>query len=238
MENELLVTAIGKSLLDLSTLKPGIPVCLSNVTWKDYRNFLEIIGNRHYRTNYADGEYEILSHTFIQAVWTALLGQIVQAATFELDLPIKSIGMTTLLRDDLEIGLEPNQSFYLENEPIVRCRLDLDFNVDPPPDLALEEEVMGSVGKRKRIYAALRVPEVWCYNDEELTVNRLADNGEYVVADRSRFFPRLPMNELVRRVLHRYDQMGELELMNSFREWLRHQIAAGWPQPAGRPQTL
>ena len=51
--------------------------------------------------------------------------------------------MTTIRRDDREVGLEPDQSFYLANELAVRCRLDLDFNVDPPPDLAIEIEVPG-----------------------------------------------------------------------------------------------
>jgi Uma2 family endonuclease len=218
--------------LNLSALEPGIPVRLANVTWNDYERFLEMIGDRYYRTSYADGEFEILMPTSTHGVWAAILGRLVQALAFELDLPIKSLDPTTLRREDLEKGLESDRCFYLENEAMVRCKLALDFNVDPPPDLAIEAEVTSSVGKRMRIYAALRVPEVWRYKDDVLIVNQLAENGEYAVTASSRFFPQVSMSELARFV-QEYERMGERELIKSFHEWIRQQIAAGWPQASG-----
>jgi Uma2 family endonuclease len=206
--------------LDLAVLQPGVPVRLANVGWHDYDRFLALIGQRHFRTSYADGEFEIVMPLPIHEIGTALIGQMVEALSDELELPRKSLGMSTLRRDDLEKGLEPDRCYYLENEPRVRGRLTLDFTVDPPPDLAIEVEVSSSVEKRMGIYAALRVPEVWRYRDDALTVNQLQQNGEYAVVERSRFFPQVPINELVRFV-HEYDRMGERELMKSFREWVR-----------------
>ena len=216
-----------KPRLDLTSLEPGVPIRLTNVGWDDYEEFLEIIGDRYYRTSYSDGEFEILMPTSIHGVWVAILGRLIQALTEELDLPIKSLDPTTLRREDLEKGLESDRCFYLENEPSVRCKLMLDFNVDPPPDLAIEAEVASSVGKRMHIYAALRVPEVWCYKDDELTIHQLMNEGEYVVVERSRFFPQVPVGEFV-RFMQLYAQLGERELLKSFREWVRTQIAAGW----------
>jgi Uma2 family endonuclease len=224
--------ASEKPRLNLSALEPGVPARLTNVTWDDYERFLEMIGDRYYRTSYADGEFEILMPTSTHGVWVAILGRLIQALAFELDLPSKSLDPTTLRREDLEKGLESDRCFYLENEALVRCKLALDFNVDPPPDLAIEAEVASSVGKRMRIYAALRVPEVWRYKDDILIVNQLGENDEYVVAASSRFFPQVPMSELA-RFMHLYDRMGERELMKSFHEWAQQQIAAGWPPPSG-----
>jgi len=214
--------------LNLDALEPGVPVCLTNLSWDDYESLLEIVGDRHPRTCYADGEYEILMRTSTHAILVAIFCQFIWNLLDELDLPRKSIGACTLRRDDLGIAIEPDSSFYLENELPVRGKLSLDFSVDPPPDLAIDVEVTGSVEKRMRIYAALRVPEVWRCKEDSLIVNRLAEIGEYEVVERSRFFPQVPLNELVRFV-KQYDQMGELELMRSFRQWVRKQIAAGWP---------
>ena len=44
--------------------------------------------------------------------------------------------MTTFRREDLEKGLEPDQCYYITNEPKIRGKLELDLSVDPPPDLA------------------------------------------------------------------------------------------------------
>jgi len=32
-------------------------------------------------------------------------------------------------------GVEPDNCFYFQNEPIIRGKLEFDLNEDPPPDL-------------------------------------------------------------------------------------------------------
>ena len=216
-----------RPILDLSAVEPGIPYRLTNVSWDDYEHFLEIIGDRYYRSSYADGEFEILMPTSIHGTWLAILGRLLLVLTEELDLNIRSLDPVTVRRKDLRKGLEPDRCYYFENEPRVRGRLMLDFEVDPPPDLSLEAEVTSGVGKRMRIYAALRVPEVWRYGEHGLSVHQLADNGDYIVAERSRFFPQVPLSELV-RFIRLWDQTSERDLIKSFREWVRQQIAAEW----------
>lgn len=39
------------------------------------------------------------------------------------------------------VGLEPDNCFYFQNEPLIRGKLNLDLRQDPPPDLALEIDV-------------------------------------------------------------------------------------------------
>lgn len=209
-----------------SGLRPGVPVRLHGLSWEDYTAVSDIIGERRLRTFYTDGEMEILMPSHRHEVWVALLGQFVELLTLILGIPRKSGGMTTFRREDIERGLEPDRCYYVANEPLVRTKLELDLSVDPPPDLAIEVEVTGSVEKRMRVYAGLGVPEVWRFDGETLTVNRLVANGEYVVADQSHVFPFLPVQELV-RFLDLYGRMGETEVAAAFRDWVTQQ-ATSW----------
>lgn len=208
-------------------LQPGVPIRLRGLNWNDYLALSEIIGDRRLRTYYCDGEMEILMPSYGHELWVAILGQFVELLTMTLKMPRKSGGQSTFRREELERGLEPDRCYYLENEPRVRDKMKLDLRFDPPPDLALEIEITHSAEKRMIVYAGLRVPEVWRYDGESLSVHQLVANGEYVVADRSRFFPFLPMQELV-RFLRMSGSMSESLLMESFVEWVREQAAAGW----------
>ncbi len=160
-------------------------------------------------------------------IWIALLGMLVEALVRELKMKRKCMGTFTLRRDDLEKGLEPDRCYYIRNEPRVRGKLIIDLSVDPPPDLAIEVEITVSAEKRMPVYAAIGVREVWRFDGKAIIVNQLAANGEYVVAERSQFFPDLPMTELV-RFLNLYGTMEEGDLVDLFRDWVRERIANEW----------
>src|SRR5204863_3892315 len=74
--------------------------------------------------------------------------------------------------------LEPDECYYVANEPLVRDKLHLDLAVDPPPDLAIEVEISRDSLNRHRIYAALGVPELWRYDGEDRK-GVVEGNGEY-----------------------------------------------------------
>jgi Uma2 family endonuclease len=61
-----------------------------------------------------------------------------------------------------------DESFYLTNEPAVREREEIDL--DPPPDLMLEVDITRSSRARMGVYAAMRVPEVWRFDGEAVSV--------------------------------------------------------------------
>ncbi|MEM7204057.1 MAG: Uma2 family endonuclease [Planctomycetota bacterium] len=70
-------------------------------------------------------------------------------------------GSTTWRREDLDRGLEPDECYWVENEPNVRGRRELDLRVDPPPDLPIEVDVHASSVDRVKIYAALGCRGGW-----------------------------------------------------------------------------
>lgn len=228
----------GTAILEPQTkksvgLRPGVPVRYGT-DWYGYMAVSGLVGDRRLRTFFCDGEMEILMPSVRHELWIALLGQLVEMLTLELQIPMRCLGMTTFRREDLDKGLEPDRCYYLTNEAKICGKLALDLSVDPPPDLALEVEITSSVEKRMRVYAGLGVPEVWRFDEAKLTVNQLVTNGEYVVSERSRYFPMLPMSGLV-QFLRMYDKLDDTAIRTSFRDYVRSQIAAGWPEKSGEP---
>ena len=95
--------------------------------------------------------------------------------------------------EDLERGVEPDECFYLENEPKVRNKHVIDFQTDPPPDLVAEIDISRSSRRRLGVYGALGVPEVWCYNGTVLQVLQRDALGGYQVGQQSIHFPQIPV---------------------------------------------
>ncbi len=195
--------------------------------WKDYLFLLDWLGESHLRVTFKKPNLEIMTLSFEHESWNKLLGRLIESLTLELELPIQSGGATTFSREDLERGLEPDQCYYLANEPRVRGKDQIDLSVDPPPDLAVEIEISRSALNRMSIYASMGVPEVWRFDGATLTVHCLNREGEYVQTDRSGQFPFLPLAEFQGFLLRR-GQMSETALMLAFQQWVREQIARAW----------
>ena len=200
---------------------------LSGIDWPSYVAFGDLLDGRHIRLTYDRGELEFmtLSH---QHEWSKkLLGRLVEALTEEMDIDIASGGSMTCRREDLERGLEPDECYWIANEPLIRGRDEIDLEEDPPPDLAMEVEVSRSTLDRMGLYARLRVPEVWCWDGQHLRVYLLDADGNYVESNRSLAFPFLPVAEL-ERFLAQATTISETKLLRSFRAWVREQMAKGW----------
>ncbi len=100
----------------------------------------------------------------------------------------------------------------------IGSRVDLD--VDPPPDLAVEVEITSKSSTGQGIYAALRVPEIWRFDGETLSVHLLQEDGNYIPSETSAAFPFVPMNELA-SFLRGYALGDDTRWGRTFREWVR-----------------
>jgi Uma2 family endonuclease len=155
---------------------------------------------------------------------------LVETLTEELNIPLQSGGSTTFDREDLDRALEPDECYYLKNEPAVRDKDEIDLSVDPPPDLAVEIDISRSSLNRMGIYAAMGVPEVWRYDGETLRVYLRQADGTCLESERSQNFPFLPLASVAAFLKRRYE-MNETQLVRAFRTWVREQVAKGWQQP-------
>ena len=65
-------------------------------------------------------------------------------------------------------GLEPDECYWIQSEPMVRGKDKIDLRRDPPPDLVIEVDWTHSSLDRLAIFAALLVPEVWRFDGQIL----------------------------------------------------------------------
>ena len=200
---------------------------LHGVDWETYCKLRDALRGRHLHLTYDRGSLELMTLSLGHEWYGSMLGRFIETLTLELGQPLKSAGSTTLDREDLERGAEPDRCYYLEHEPLVREKDEIDLTVDPPPDLALEIDLSRSSIKRLGIYAALKIPEVWRFNGERIWVYQLTPEGEYVQVEHSRHFPFLPLPEVV-SFLRRRNEMDENSLVRAFRDWVRERIARNW----------
>jgi Uma2 family endonuclease len=216
--------AAGRALSDVGTFQRFI---FRDADWALYQRVLKALDCRPIRLTYDRGRLELMTLSHRHDRSSSILALFVVILTEELDMPRQSGRSTTFSREDLDRGIEADDCFYLEHEALVRHKDELDLDVDPPPDLAIEVEVSRSALDRMAIYAALKVPEVWRYDGEKIYVHVLRLDGQYQIVERSPHFPFLPMQE-VEAFLKRRTEMDETRLGKLFRQWVREQMAKDW----------
>ncbi|MBO0350797.1 Uma2 family endonuclease [Phormidium pseudopriestleyi FRX01] len=200
-------------------------VLLQNISWGTYERLLNEMGDhRNIRLHYDRGLLEIMTPLLEHEQPNRLLSQVAYVVAEELNVEILSAGSTTLNRPDLEKGSEPDSSFYIKNESLIRGKRTIDLKTDPPPDLVIEVDVTSSSIDREGIYAAMGVPEIWRCDRGVLKFLQLR-SGNYVETEHSLAFPLLPVTE-VAKFLDQSQTVGETTLVRNFRAWVKEQIKA------------
>ena len=195
-------------------------VILPNISWQTYQSLIKDFDTEPaIRLTYDRGTLEIRMPLDPHESYKKLLGRLIEAATEELDIEIRSLGSRTCDREDLARGLEPDQCYYIQHEFLVRGVEQIDLNQLPPPDLALEIDITSSSINRLSIYAALEISEVWRYDGHNLTILSL-QNGEYVSQESSLALPFLKAKDILRFLALR-NTIGETSLIKQFRQWLK-----------------
>ncbi len=198
-------------------------VVIRSVGWQGYQTLLSLVGNQKVRLTYDRGDVELMSPLSRHERNKSRLGRMVEILTEELDIPVICMGSTTLNREDLDRGLEADDSFYLKSISLIGDVDQLDMNVDPPPDLAIEIEISRSVLNRLGIYAALRVPEIWRFDGKKLKVLLRQEDGTYRENAESEALPWILIEELLQFVLED-DNRDDTQWAKAFRRWVREMI--------------
>src|SRR5271163_1508468 len=86
---------------------------LYNVGWKGYRGLLEIVGDHGPRLAYSRGNVELMSPLVPHEGFSRRLGRIVEAIGEELEIPFRPARSMTSDREDLDRGIEPDESYYI-----------------------------------------------------------------------------------------------------------------------------
>ncbi len=209
---------------------------VSFATYRTLRGELDRAGDRS-RLTFDRGALEIMvlsyEHEHEHEQGGYLLGRLIEAVAAGLRIPIAGAKSTTFSREDLDRGIEADESYYIANEARVRFHKKIDLSVDPPPDLAIEVDVSRSSVNKAAIYAALGVPEFWRFDDGKLHMLRLAPEGRYEATEVSVNLPLLTRADIEDWVRRR-ESMDQTTWFLALLDWARDELAGRAGDQAGR----
>ena len=134
---------------------------------------------------------------------------------------LKTMGSTTLEREVLDRAAEPDNAYYIQNQPLVAGR-NVDLEQDPPPDLIVEIDITHTDIDKLKLYVGMGIPEFWRYDGETWQIYQL-QKSTYQEVDRSPTFPAVPKSRLYEFLAQAKQDEAEAEL--SLRAWVRSQCA-------------
>jgi len=191
---------------------------LHNISWETYEHLLaDHRDSSSPRFAYDRGELEIMVVSGRHERPNRLISLLVEVVAEEMDLDLVNLGSTTFRREDLQRGFEPDSCFYVQNEERIRGRVEIDPDVDPPPDLVIEVDITSPSLDRFPIYANFGVPEVWRYDGERIVVYELRD-AEYVEVANSLCMPWFT-SEILTRLVDQGLTMRRRSWTRKVREW-------------------
>ncbi|MGB7057427.1 MAG: Uma2 family endonuclease [Geitlerinemataceae cyanobacterium] len=197
-------------------------VTLHGLTWQGYQQILTALPqSRAARLTYDRGVLEISMPLEEHENSGRLIELFIRILVVELGMKMKTMGSTTLDREDLDRSSEPDNAYYIQNQPKVAGRT-VNLKTDPPPDLIVEVDITHTDIDKKRLYASMGVPEFWRYNGQEISIYQLVE-GEYQEFDRSPTFSAIEKSELY-QFLEKARQ-DEVEAELNFRQQIRQRLS-------------
>ena len=215
------VAAIRQPLIDVEP-EPQF-VELDNISWDLFIRLHRAIdaSGRHFRITYDDGRMVLMSpigrtHERVKS----LVRRLIEELTLELEIPIEGLGSLTQKRKKLKKGLEPDESYLIQNCPRAVGKKRSNLPEDPLPDLVVEIDVTHHPIDRESIYAALGVEELWRYKANRIEFLRLSGKKQYEKISTSR---ALPIGaEEVNRFIAMLDLTSDHNsIIRAFRKWVR-----------------
>ena len=163
-------------------------VALKGLSWLAYQQILNALPqSRAARLTYDRGILEITMPLEKHESSSRLIELFIRILVLELGgMKLKTMGSTTMNREDLQRGAEPDCAYYIQNQPKVAGKI-VDFMQDPPPDLVVEVDITHTDIDKNAFYASMGIPEFWRFNGQELKIYAL-QKASYVECDRSPTF--------------------------------------------------
>ncbi|BAU08433.1 Uma2 family endonuclease [Fischerella thermalis CCMEE 5330] len=195
-------------------LPPGAVLKLLG-NWQEYQRMVLQLGDRSIpRIKYRPGEILLMAPLPEHGRDASLLADVAKVLLDRLEQRYDSFTSITMSLP-LVSGIEPDYCFYIENWRAVVGKNRIDWQNDPPPDLAIEVDVTSYTDIND--YLPYRVPEVWLLKNSQLLVYRL--QGQSYVVGESRYLPNTP--EIVQQCLQIASEQTTSEAIRWLRNFLR-----------------
>lgn len=194
-------------------------VVIWGVSWQGYLQILDALpAQRGTRLLYDDGTLEITmpleEHEFLGRLIERFIVTLVEL----MGLRVKTMGSTTMNYPQHLKGAEPDNAYYIQNQPLVKGR-NVDFASDPPPDLVVEVDITHTDIDKPAFYASIGVPEFWRFDGKTWRIYHL-QRGGYQEVEGSPTFPTVPKECLYRFLVDAKED--EIEAAIALRHWFQN----------------
>lgn len=214
----------------VARLPEDTTVTFHNVSWEEYEELLTQVGEpAGLRLSFDKGTLCAMTLSAQHEKYVRFTERLVTAISLRLRLKILGFGSATMRKRPERVGKEPDACFYVQSADRLGPRIQLDFAVDPPPDLAVEIDIHHDSLDKFPIYVELGVPEIWRYDGRALTIYHL-QRKRYVKRETSLALPLLT-NKLLTEYLNRLQSEDEFQVLLAFDAWLAQTLDL-------RPQTV
>lgn len=188
---------------------------LEGVEWETYVALSDQRRGSVPRMSYDNGVLEMMSPKREHENIGCLIGRMIETYSEVKNIEIISVASVTVKRSDLSKAFEADESYYVRNADRLLPKKELDFSIDPAPDLVVEVEMTSSAINKMQLFAAMGVLEVWRHDGHRLQMAELVD-GVYQPMPSSLQLPGLTAAQ-VDEVLSQRNTTGETKLIQDFR---------------------
>jgi Uma2 family endonuclease len=165
-------------------------------TWQEYQSLCDQRGDGSIpRLKYRDGEVLLMSPLPVHGRDANIISDLVKALLDHDEREYDAFTPVTMTVPE-ESGIEPDYCFYIDNWPAVSGKKRIDRQNDPPPDLVIETDVTSYSDVQD--YLPYRVPEVWLYKNQKISIYQLQGDA-YQLQTHSQYFPDFDLLSAVAR---------------------------------------
>ena len=157
------------------------------------------------RITYLDGWIEFMTLGEAHETISCLLNFLIQLYFCEMGIEYIPVGSATRRDRARDVSFEPDESYYIGS-------------IKEHPDLAVEVTITSGSTNKLAKYLRLRIPEVWFWENNQLSVYGLREDN-YEQVSRSELLPELDLELLVRCVL----MPSRIEARREFIQGIRRQ---------------
>src|SRR5437867_3143699 len=126
----------------VSQLPEDASVTFRDVTWDEYEELLEQVGEAPgLRISYDNGSLQVMTISAEHEKYAQFINSLIAGIRLRLRMNILAFGSATMRKRKRRKGNEPDACFYVQSASLIGNRVQLDFESDPPPDIAVEIDV-------------------------------------------------------------------------------------------------
>ncbi|MGK7933418.1 MAG: Uma2 family endonuclease [Microcystaceae cyanobacterium] len=181
---------------DTLMLEAGKVAIFPNQTWEDYEQLLQLRQAKKFPKlsfNTINQEIRLMSPLPSHGKRVTTLSDLVKILLNQKGKDWDCFDPITLKLPP-QAGVEPDKCFYIDNRQAILEKERIDLTIDPPPDLAIEVDFTSITDIQA--YEILKIPELWIYRQEALTIY-LWENEKYIESDQSRLFSEIEIKSLL-----------------------------------------